>query len=118
MLHENRALLEVGMMMLRYRLGELRSDLCAPNMHEEAYLDVEGAKARFCSHVENILAGVPVADLCSDDLDVLRSLSSGKNRLPQSLVEALSLLPRSTYAAALQSGIFAVHQSEMLNSWR
>jgi hypothetical protein len=81
-------------------------------------LDVAGVKTRFRSHVENILAGIPVADLCSDDLDVLRDLSGGKNRLPNVMSAALSLLPRSTYADALQSGIFAVQQLEMLNSWR
>jgi hypothetical protein len=69
-------------------------------------------------YVENILAGIPVADLCSDDLDVLLDRSGGKNRLPNVMSAALSLLPRSTYAAALQSGIFAVQQTEMLNSWR
>jgi len=75
-------------------------------------------KPRCHSHVENILAGIPVADLRSGDLDVLRDLSGGKNRLPKSMVDALSLPPRSTYADAVHSGIFAVQQLEMLNSWR
>ena len=118
LLHENRALLEIGTMMLRYRQRELQSGPCAPNLDEDGYLDIEGTKARFRTHVENILAGIPVADLCSDDLDVLLDLSGGKNRLPNSMVEALSLLRCSTYADALQSGIAAVQQSEMLNSWR
>jgi len=34
------------------------------------------------------------------------------------LLRALGLLPRSTYADVLQSGIFAVQQLEMLSSWR
>jgi len=118
MLHENRGLLEIGSMMLRHQAGNLQSEPCLPSVDEEGYLDFECVKARFRSHVENILAGIPVADLCSDDLDILQDLSGGKNRLPKSMVEALSLLARSTYADALQSGIFAVQQSEMLNSWR
>jgi hypothetical protein len=117
MLHENRGLLEIGRMMLRYQAGNLQSGPCVPSVDEEGYLD-KCVKARFRSHVENILAGIPVADLCSDDLDILQDLSGGKNRLPKSMVEALSLLARSTYADALQSGIFAVQQLEMLNSWR
>jgi hypothetical protein len=118
LLHENRALPEIGRMMLRYRAEELQSGPCAPHIDAEGYLDIEGAKARFRSHVENLLTGIPVADLCSHDLDILQDLSGQKNRLPKSMAEALSLLPRSTYADALQSGIFAVQQSEMLNSWR
>ena len=117
LLHENRALLEIGAMMLRYQQGELKSGPCAPNVDEEGYLDIEGVKARFRRYVENILAGIPTADLCSDDLDVLHELSGAKNRLPKSMAEALSLIPRATYADALQSAIFAVQQKEMLNSW-
>jgi hypothetical protein len=118
LLHENRVLLEIGEMMLRYRAGELQSGPCVPNVDEDGYLDIEGTKARFRSHVENILAGIPVADLCSDDLDVLLDLSGAKNRLPNVMSAALSLIPRATYADALQSGIFAVDQLEMLNWWR
>src|SRR5258708_39317278 len=108
MLYENRTLLEIGTMMLRYQARELQSGPCVPSVDEEGYLDFECVKARFRSHADNILAGIPVADLCSDDLDVLLDLSGAKNRLPKSMSAALSLLPRSTYADALQSGIFAV----------
>jgi len=117
LLYENRALLEIGRMMLRFQAGELQSGPCAPNIDEEGYLDIEGVKARFLGHVENILAGIPVSDLCLDDFDVLQNLSGRKYRLPKATVEQLSLLPRSTYADVLQSGIFAVQQLEPLNSW-
>jgi hypothetical protein len=103
MLHENRGLLEIGRMMLLYQAGNLQSGPCVPSVDEEGYLDFECVKARFRRHVENILAGIPVADLCSDDVDVLLDLSGGKNRLPKSMSAVLSLLPRSTYADALQS---------------
>ena len=63
---------------------------------DEGYLDIKGVKVRFLGHVENLHAGVPVADLCSDDFDVLLNLSGAKNRLPKGMAEALSLLPRST----------------------
>ena len=116
-LHENKALLEIGTMLLRYRQGELQAGPSISNVDEEGFLDIEGTKVRFLVYVENNLAGVPVADLSADDLGVLLDLSGRKNRLPKTVADALSLFPRATYLDALQSGIMAVRQLEMVNSW-
>jgi hypothetical protein len=93
-------------MMLRYRQDASRPVVTIEDV------DVDEVKARFLHYVESCLAGIEVADLSGDDLDVLQNLSGGKYRLPKSTVDALGLLPRSTYADALQSGIFAVRQLE------
>lgn len=109
--HENPVLIKIGEMLLRYRQDKSKHVVTIGDV------DVEEVKARFLQYGERCLAGIEVADLSADDLDVLCDLSGRKYRLPKATVEALGLLPHSTYADALQSGIFVVQQLEMLDSW-